>query len=242
MPPKGEIERPGIPKGLNLFARYIMCTFHGLEKLWSLNPIPSPIGTVNRTALSDPGRISIFDRDMEEFPRNWRVSDPLGPLDTREVAFKPHFWWDGQAVVAPRSVYELLNGFDEELDAGNDYHLENIAWRASLAGASTWLAPSTAAVLEINHHNFFPRGETDEFLLFSRLPGTSNRERQRELTAMIRKGEYPLRSPNGPFDLSQFYRRQHEGNGSSSGRRECSLMNGPDNWRCHFSDDGSEHL
>jgi hypothetical protein len=234
-------ERSGIPKGLNLFARYILCTFHGLEKPWSLNRIPSPIGAVNRTALSDPGRISTFDRDMEEFPRNWTISDPLGPLDTREVAFKPHFWWDGQAVVAPRSVYELLNGFDEELDAGSDSHFQNIAWRASFAGASIWLAPFTGAVLEINHHNFFPRGETDEFLLFSRLPGTSNMERLRELTGKTRRGEYPLRSPNGPFDLSQFYRRQHEGNGSN-GSGECSLVNGPDNWRCHFSDDGSEHL
>lgn len=196
---------------------------------------------MNRTALGDPGRISAFDREVESFPGDWEVSDPLGPLDTRHVSFKPHFWWDGQAVVAPRFIFELLNGFDEELDAGSDSHFQNIAWRASLAGASIWLAPMVAAVLEINHHNFFPPGETDEFLLFSRLPETSNMQRLRKLTRMTRSGKYPLRSSNGPFNLSQFYARQREGYGNGTAG-ECNLRGGPDNWKCHFSKDGSKHL
>ena len=54
----------------------------------------------------------------------------------------------------PQGVVEELNGFDEELDIGNDSHFQNIAWRASLFGASFWLAPILATVMEINHHNW----------------------------------------------------------------------------------------
>jgi len=63
-------------------------------------------------------------------PGPWGSHAPLGApaLNTAAVRagrdvlaehFKPHWFWDGQAMVVSRGAIEAINGFDEVLDIGN---------------------------------------------------------------------------------------------------------------------------
>jgi hypothetical protein len=94
-------------------------------------------------------------------------------------------------------------------------------------------------VQEIDHHNWFPQGETKEFLLYNRLTKDTNLDRWAHLIGRIRAGAYPNRATNFGFDLTEYFERQHdeqsEGKGGEGGKDgTCQWHSTPQNWKCHI--------
>ena len=194
-----------------------------------------PENFLDREKLLNNSLLSVFREELKTPPRDlgWEESDPLGPLDTQETSFKPHWFWDGQAMVVTRGAIEAVNGFDEVLDYGNDCHMQNIRDRVSLLGGQVWLAPARILVQEIDHHNWFPQGETKEYLLYNRLSKDTNLDRWARLIGRIRRAEYSNRATNFGFDLSDYYQLQHD-MGEGAGGGTCKWKSSPENWKCHI--------
>ena len=93
-----------------------------------------------------------------------------------------------------------------------------------------WLAPAKVLVQEIDHHNWFPRGETTEFLMYNRLTKDTNLRRWEHLIGRIRIGAYSNRATNFGFDLTDYYEHQLEQEGREG---ECKFIGSAQNWRCH---------
>mmetsp|Transcript_74808 Transcript_74808/g.121557 ORF Transcript_74808/g.121557 Transcript_74808/m.121557 type:complete len:881 (+) Transcript_74808:52-2694(+) len=193
-----------------------------------------PEDYLDRGKLFNNSLLSVFTHELKTPPRDlgWTESDPLGPYDTQHSTFKPHWFWDGQAMVVTRGAMEAVNGFDEVLDYGNDCHMQNIRDRVALLGGQVWLAPAKVLVQEIDHHNWFPKGETTEFLLYNRLPKDTNLDRWARLIGRIRDAAYSNRASNFGFDLSDYYQRQHDDEGEAA--KACKWMSTKENWKCHI--------
>jgi len=192
---------------------------------------------LDRDKLFNNSLLSVFREELKTPPRDlgWQESDPLGPYDTQVSTFKPHWFWDGQAMVVTRGAIEAVNGFDEVLDYGNDCHMQNIRDRVALLGGQVWLAPAHILVQEIDHHNWFPQGETKEFLLYNRLTKDTNLNRWARLIHRIRDSAYPNRATNFGFDLSDYYQRQHDlEDDDDEARGQCRFQSSPENWKCHI--------
>ena len=125
-----------------------------------------------------------------------------------------------------------------------------------MRGCQVWLAPAALAVEEINHHDWFPSGDTPDYLLYNRLTRDTNLRLWERLVRRIRRGHYPLRASNFGFDLTRYYRAQqlqagpggagvpddgpqaaggggHFGGSDDSER--CQWRASEHNWRCHLS-------
>lgn len=194
-----------------------------------------PEDFLDRDRLFNNSLLSVFRQELKTPPRDlgWQESDPLGPYDTQADTFKPHWFWDGQAMVLTRGAMEAVNGFDEVLDYGNDCHMQNIRDRVALLGGQVWLAPAKILVQEIDHHNWFPKAETKEFLLYNRLAKDTNLDRWSQLIRRIRSAAYPNRATNFGFDLSDYFQRQHDLEEDEDEDR-CKWMSTAENWRCHI--------
>mmetsp|Transcript_36412 Transcript_36412/g.71104 ORF Transcript_36412/g.71104 Transcript_36412/m.71104 type:complete len:206 (-) Transcript_36412:194-811(-) len=138
------------------------------------------------------------------------MSSPLEPLDIRWMRFKHHWNFDGKVVVAARSVFELLNGFDEDLDWGNDYRFQDISWRGAFLGTDTWIAPAHTQAYDIRHDDLFPEDDgSTPARLFRKSSEDSNKQRLERLIAEIKAGRRPVKANQGVFDLRDYWRAQH---------------------------------
>jgi len=201
---------------------------------WPIIQFAVPEDYLDRSQLMNFSTLSVFTDELTGPPsqRGWSISDKLGPRDSLLNRFKPHWFWDGQAMIITRGMMELVNGFDEMLDYGNDCHMQNIRDRAALVGGQVWLAPASLAVEEIDHHNWFERGESQEFLMFNRLTKDTNLNRWSRLLNRIKKGWKRLRAENFGFSLSEYYEKQLYEEEENQGR--CRWSSSSDNWRCHI--------
>ncbi|EKX37942.1 hypothetical protein GUITHDRAFT_144627 [Guillardia theta CCMP2712] len=107
---------------------------------WPIIQFAVPEDYLDRSQLMNFSTLSVFTDELTGPPsqRGWSISDKLGPRDSLLNRFKPHWFWDGQAMIITRGMMELVNGFDEMLDYGNDCHMQNIRDRAALVGGQGW--------------------------------------------------------------------------------------------------------
>ena len=70
-----------------------------------------PDDYLDRGKLFNNSAVSVFSSDLMTPPRdlNWVVTDPLGPYDTQYSTFKPHWFWDGQAMVGCSHAVSVLH-------------------------------------------------------------------------------------------------------------------------------------
>ena len=70
-----------------------------------------PDDYLDRGKLFNNSAVSVFSSDLMTPPRdlNWVVTDPLGPYDTQHSTFKPHWFWDGQAMVGCSHAVSVLH-------------------------------------------------------------------------------------------------------------------------------------
>jgi hypothetical protein len=80
-----------------------------------------PQDYLERDKLFNHSLLSVFRHELATAPRDlgWKESDPLGPLDTNQKTFKPHWFWDGQVnsnpnptpLLSPISIFKNIHLF-----------------------------------------------------------------------------------------------------------------------------------
>jgi hypothetical protein len=158
-----------------------------------------PISEIDIPNLADGRALTIFKTPVGASPSSlgWRSLGAIGVESELEVSRTSR--WELYTASAPWSVYEELNGVDEELGMrGEDCPEVNISQRARLLGYDTVVA-NRLMIEQLWHPGFASDPLWDRGLIRG---NSAVAFWYGELYPRIVRGDYPLRAPNN-FDLGE---------------------------------------
>lgn len=111
---------------------------------------------VDKNKLFDNKTITIFEKEIDEEPKNnYNIILKVNPkLDRRSEKsnYVPFNYWELFCSAIPRDILVKLNGIDEKLDYGDDFHEKNISLRARELGCKIFLDVKNV-VQQVEHRN-----------------------------------------------------------------------------------------
>jgi glycosyltransferase involved in cell wall biosynthesis len=104
--------------------------------------------------LLDNSQLSIFKEYMVEDPEKMDLDICINtkPSVNENVLYDETKYWELFCACLPRKVLVQLNGLDEKLDYGDDFHEKNISYRSRMAGSKVFIDTKNI-VLQLEHRN-----------------------------------------------------------------------------------------
>lgn len=109
---------------------------------------------VVKERLFDNSCLSIFEKDMKKNPEElgWKVCIDTKPSVNDKEPYVETKYWELFCACIPKKILFHLNGLDEKLDYGDDFHEKNLSWRARMMGCQVFI-DTRNIVLQLEHRN-----------------------------------------------------------------------------------------
>ena len=143
-----------IPKGLLQSIYNFYSQFKNRNNLLAFRERFYQTKDVIKEKLMDNSQLSIFKEYMTENPEKLGLDICINtkPPVNENVLYDETKYWELFCACLPKKILVELNGLDEKLDYGDDFHEKNISFRARMFGSKVYIDTKNI-VLQIEHRN-----------------------------------------------------------------------------------------
>ena len=147
-----------IPHGLLQSIYTFYSEINNQNNLLAFREIFFQTENVIKEKLIDNSTLSIFEKNITESPKkmNLKICIHTFPSVNENVLYDETKYWELFCACIPRHILIGLNGIDEKLDYGDDYHEKNLSNRARTIGSKIFIDTKNI-VQQIEHRNLLSK-------------------------------------------------------------------------------------